>query len=82
MRALNMKLPVRFPSEADVIAAEANRFSALPAAERLQVIRGLLEAGALMLRNSPRSAFLVQYAAQQERASRQAVREFLDRHGQ
>jgi hypothetical protein len=75
-----MKLPVKFPSDADVIADEAKRFFALSSAERLQLIRGLLDAGALMLRNSPRSAFLTQYAAEQENASRQAIREFLARH--
>jgi hypothetical protein len=76
-----MNLPVQFPSDADVIAEEAARFRALPAQERLQVIRGLLDAGALMLRNSPQAAFLRQYAAEQERASRRAILEFLARHG-
>jgi hypothetical protein len=75
-----MKLPVQFPSDADVTAEEAERFRALSSEDRLQVIRGLLDAGALMLRNSPRSAFLAQYAAEQEQASRRAVQEFLARH--
>ncbi|HEY2413265.1 MAG TPA: hypothetical protein VGI40_13530 [Pirellulaceae bacterium] len=75
-----MKLPIQFPSDTDVIAEEAGRFSALSSQDRLQVIRGLLDAGALMLQNSPRSTFLRQHAAEQESASRQAVREFLARH--
>ena len=75
-----MKLPDQFPNDADVIAEEARRFRAMPAQDRLQVIRGLLDAGALMLRNSPRSAFLQQYAAEQESASRRAILEFLVRH--
>jgi hypothetical protein len=75
-----MKLPVQFPNDADVIADEAERFSVLPSQDRLEIIRGLLDTGALMLRNSPRSDFLAQYAADQENASRLAVREFLARH--
>jgi hypothetical protein len=75
-----MKLPVKFPSDSDVIAEEAARYRALPPQDRLQVIRGLIEAGELMLRNSPRAEFLRQYAAEQESAARQAVLEFLARH--
>jgi hypothetical protein len=75
-----MKLPVKFPSDADVIAEEAKRFSVLSSDDRLQLIRGLFDAGALMLQNSPRSAYLAQYAAEQENLSRQATREFLARH--
>ena len=75
-----LKLLVQFPRDADVIADEAERFHALPAQDRIQVIRGLLNAGALMLQNSPKSAFLKQYAAEQESASRQAILEFLARH--
>ena len=76
-----MQLPVKFPSDADVIAEEAARFRALSSQDRIQVIQGLIDAGALMQRNSPRAAFLTAYAAEQENASRQAVREFLARHG-
>jgi len=77
-----MRLPVQFPDEADVIAEEAERFARLSSEERMRLIRGLLDAGALMLRNSPRSQYLTEYAAEQERASHQAVKEFLARHGQ
>jgi hypothetical protein len=76
-----MQLPLRFPSDADVIAEEAERFGALSSEDRIRVIRGVLDAGALMLRNSPRAAFLREHAADQESASRRAVQEFLARHG-
>jgi hypothetical protein len=75
-----MNIGVHFPSDAEVIAEEAERFAGLPADDRISVIRSLLEAGALMLRNSPRSSYLQEYAAEQERASHQSVREFLKRH--
>jgi hypothetical protein len=75
-----VKLPVTFPPDADVIAEEAERFRALSSQDRLEVIRGVLDAGALMLRKSPRAAFLAEYVAEQEYAFRQAVQEFLNRH--
>ena len=75
-----MNIGIPFPSDADVIAEEAGRFARLSASDRISVIRSLLEAGALMLRTSPRASYLQEYAAEQERASHQSVREFLKRH--
>lgn len=75
-----MKLPIPFPSDADVVADEARRFHALSSDDRLQLIRGLLDTGALMIRVSPRSAFLREHAAQQEQEGRRAVLEFIARH--
>jgi hypothetical protein len=77
-----MKLPVTFPPDADVIAEEAERFRALSSQDRLRVIRGVLDAGALLLRKSPRAAFLVEYAAEQEKAFSRAVQDFLVRHAE
>jgi hypothetical protein len=79
-KATNMKLPIQFPTDADVIAAEAARFRALSPAQRLQSIRSLLAAGALMMRRSPRAAFLHEYTLEQEKRARQAIQEFLARH--
>jgi hypothetical protein len=76
-----MELPVRFPNTADVIADDARRFGALTNEQRIEAIRSLLDAGALMLENSPQSAFLRQYAIQQEDAWRKSIQEFLSRHG-
>lgn len=75
-----MDLPIRFPSDADVIAEEAARFRALSPEARLRSIRGLIAAGRLMMRNSPKAAFLQAQAAEQEVGSRQAVQEFIARH--
>src|SRR5258707_736170 len=49
--------PVLFCLDADVIAEEAARFRALSPAKRVQSIRGLLAAGARMMRRSPKAAF-------------------------
>lgn len=76
-----MNVPIKFPSEAEVIIEEAARFRALSPAARLRAIRGLLAAGALMMRQSPKAAFLREYTVEQEDRARQAVKEFLARHG-
>jgi hypothetical protein len=76
-----MELPIKFPTDAEVIAEEAARFRALSPEQRMQSIRGLLAAGALMMRLSPKAAFLREYTLEQERRAQQAVKEFLARHG-
>jgi hypothetical protein len=76
-----MNLPIKFPSDAEVIAAEAAHFRGLSAQDRMRAIRGLLAAGALMMRRSPRAAFLRQVTLEQEGRARQAIKEFLARHG-
>lgn len=75
-----MKLPVRFPSDTEVILEEVARFRALTPEKRARSIRGLLAAGALMMRNSPKAAFLRQYTREQEERAQQAVKEFVARH--
>ena len=75
-----MKLPITFPSDVKVIAEEAARFQALSPQNRLRSISGLLAAGALMMRRSPKAAFLREYTLEQENRARQAVQEFLARH--
>ena len=75
-----MDLPIRFPSDAEVIAEEAARFRALTPENRVRLIRGLLAAGAMMMRQSPKTAFLREDTMQQENRARQAVKEFLERH--
>lgn len=75
-----MDLPIKFPSDADVIIEEVTRFRSLTPQERMQSIRGILEAGALMMRQSPKAAFLREHTLQQEELYRQTVKEFIARH--
>jgi hypothetical protein len=75
-----MKLPVTFPSDVEVITEEVTRFRALSPEARVQSIRGLLAAGALMMQRSPRAAFLHEYTQEQENGARQAIKEFIARH--
>jgi hypothetical protein len=76
-----VELPIRFPSDGEVIDEEVARFRALSPVERLRSIRGLLAAGALMMQRSPKAAFLREYSLQQEEQARRAVKEFLAGHG-
>lgn len=71
---------LRYPSDAEIIVEEAARFRSLSPEARLRSIHGLLAAGELMMRLSPRSAFLREYTLEQEDRARQAVKEFLARH--
>lgn len=75
-----MNLPIAFPSDAEVIAEEAARFRGLSPGSRVRSIRGLLAAGALMMCQSPKAAFLRHYTLEQENLARQSVKEFLARH--
>ncbi len=75
-----MDLPIRFPSDVEVITEEVARFRALSAEDRMRSIHGLLAAGTFMMKLSPKAEFLREYTLEQENRARQAVREFLARH--
>ncbi len=75
-----MHVPIKFPTDEQVIAEEVRRFRALTAEERMRSIRGLISAGELLMRRSPKAQFLRDYTAEQEAQYRKRVREFLSRH--
>jgi hypothetical protein len=75
-----MDLPIKFPSDGDVIREEVGRFRALSPEERIAYIRGMIAAGVLMMRSSPRAEFLRQYKIDQENLTRQAIKDFIARH--
>ena len=75
-----MDMPIKFPSDAEVIAEEAARFRALSPAARLEAIRGVLEAGALMIERSPHAQYLREHAEQQEKLFEKSFKEFIARH--
>jgi hypothetical protein len=76
-----MDLPIKFPSQTEVILDDVARFRALAPEEQLRALCGLLDTGALILRNSPKAAWARQYAEEQEVLAQRAIREFLARHG-
>ena len=75
-----MDLPVQFPSDGDVICEEVARFRALSPEERIEYIRGMITAGAMMMRRSPKAEFLRQYTVEQEDLAQQAIKDFISRH--
>ena len=75
-----MNVPIQFPTDEQVVLEEVARFRALSPEGRMRCIRGLLAAGALMMRQSPKAAFLREYTLEQENLWRQAVKEFIARH--
>jgi hypothetical protein len=70
-----MNLPIRFQSDADVIIEEVRHFRALTPEDRVCALRGLLAAGALMMRQSPKATFQRAYTREQEDRARQAIKE-------
>jgi hypothetical protein len=76
-----MELPVKFPSEADVIIEDVARFRALTPGEQFQTVLGLLRVGDNIRRISPKAAWAEQYADEQEILAQLRIREFIARHG-
>jgi hypothetical protein len=75
-----MHLPINFPSDGDVIREEVGRFRALSPEDRIAYIRGIIAAGAIMMRQAPNAEFLRQYTIEQENLAQQAVKEFISRY--
>jgi hypothetical protein len=75
-----MDLPVKFPSETEVILEDVARFRALSPGERIDSIRSLLAAGWYLMSISPKRDWARQYTEEQERLSQQNIREFFARH--
>ena len=71
---------LNFPSTAEVVADEADRFRRASPAERVRAIRSALSAGALLIERSPRRDFLAAYRREQEEAAREAIKRFVVRH--
>jgi hypothetical protein len=76
-----MDLPVKFPSETEVILEDVARFRALAPREQFETLRGLLNAGDHIRRISPKAAWAKQYAEEQEILAQRNIREFIARHG-
>ncbi len=76
-----MDLPVKFPTETEVILADVARFRALSPSERIRVIRSILAEGAYLLSISPNAEWAKQYSEEQKLLERRNIREFIARHG-
>jgi hypothetical protein len=76
-----MDLPIKFPSDTEVIREDVARFRALTPKEQIQKIRGLLNAAENIRRISPKANWAKQYAEEQEILAQRNIREFITRHG-
>jgi hypothetical protein len=75
-----MDLPVKFPSETEVILEDVARFRALSPEDRIQMIQDMLAGGLYLMSRSPKATWAKQYAEEQEALAQQKIREFLARH--
>lgn len=76
-----MQLPIRFPSEADVIAEEAARFRGLPDEAKVRALGDSFRTYLFLLSASGRAEELKLLAEKEERRARVAIQEFAARHG-
>jgi hypothetical protein len=75
-----MDLPVKFPSETEVILEDVASFRALSLIERVQTIRGMLATGAHLMSISPKADWARQYSEEQELLAQKNIQEFIARH--
>jgi hypothetical protein len=75
-----MDLPIKFPSETEVILEDVASFRELSPIERVEVIRGMLATGAHMMRISPKADWARQHSEEQELVAQKNIREFIERH--
>lgn len=75
-----MDLPVKFPSETEVILEDVARFRTLTPEDRIRAIHGLLATGAHLMRISPKADWALKDAEEQRALRRRTIREFIARH--
>lgn len=75
-----MDLPVKFPSETEVILEDVARSRSLSPEARMRSLRDLLKVGARLRRMSPKADWARRYAEEQELLARRKIREFIARH--
>ncbi len=75
-----MDLPIKFPSETEVILEDVARFRALTPSERVQAIRSLFSAGARLMKISPKADWARQFHEEQKDLERRSIREFVEHH--
>ena len=76
-----MDLPVKFPSETEVILEDVARFRALSPEDRIRSFRSFLKSAAWIASKSPKAAWARQYEEEQEILAQENIRGFLHRHG-
>jgi len=75
-----MQLPVRFPTDADVIAEEVARFRALSDQERVRALGELFQVYHFLAARSTRPEAISRFAHEDEDRGRAAIEDFVRRH--
>ena len=75
-----MNLPIRFPNDADVIAADAARFRALTAEEQVRLLGSCFQDYQSLRMVSGRAEQIDRFAEEEERLEWKAILEFAARH--
>jgi hypothetical protein len=76
-----MKLPIKFPNDAEVIAEDVARFRALSPEERVQELGEMFCLYTFLEDTSTNREALVRLALEEEERGRNAIKEFVSRHG-
>jgi hypothetical protein len=76
-----VNLPIKFPSDAAVIAQEVARFRALSPEERLHTLNEMFRLYHFLRTTSARPEALARLACEDEARGRIAIEEFVARHG-
>ena len=75
-----MDLPIKFPSETEVILEDVARFRAQSPRERIRTIRSLLADGAFLMSRASNAARARQFSEELELLAQRNIREFIARH--
>jgi hypothetical protein len=75
------KLPIRFPSEVEVIRRDVARYAHLTPSQRWEVMLAFLEEGAKLAENSPNRVRARRLRQKERQERRQLLAEFIKKHG-
>jgi hypothetical protein len=75
-----MDLPIKFPSDAEVIAEEVARFRALSPEQRVHALGEMFKLYHFLASVSGRSEAVARLAEEDEARQRKAIEEFVARH--
>jgi hypothetical protein len=76
-----MKLPIRFPSDGEVIAEDAANFRRLSPRGRVAALDQMFRLYKFLSATSARPEALAELAQQEEERGKTAIQEFIARHG-
>jgi hypothetical protein len=78
---MKMDVPIRFPSDVEVIVEDVRRFRALSDAERVRTLGELFHTYHFLMGRASRPETVARMAREDEARGRRAIQEFVARHG-